>query len=45
MKEYQPLKISGLKGEKVKQIECGDYHSGFLTESGSVFMTGDNTKA
>ena len=28
---------------KFKQVECGDYHTGFLTESGVLYVTGDNS--
>lgn len=25
------------------QVECGDYHTGFITESGVLYITGDNS--
>ena len=52
MKEYKPLKVQVLddKGKtynltpKFKQISCGTFHTGFLTESGVIYVTGDNSQ-
>jgi len=37
-----PTKVIGLNGNKVKMISCGCYHSMALTESGCVYIWGDN---
>ncbi len=52
MKEYKPLKVQLLEEKKTynlstpkfKQIACGTDHTGFLTEAGVIFVTGDNTR-
>jgi alpha-tubulin suppressor-like RCC1 family protein len=49
-KEYKPLKVEfkDEKGKpytltpKFKQVTCGYFHTGFLTESGVIYVTGDN---
>ena len=41
LKEYRPLKI--LIDEKVVKVNCGDMHTGLLTDQGNIFMTGDNS--
>jgi alpha-tubulin suppressor-like RCC1 family protein len=40
-KEYKPVKVT--IDEKIIQVSCGDVHSAFLTETGEVLMTGDNS--
>eukprot|EP01094_Clydonella_sp_ATCC50884_P028437 TRINITY_DN8529_c0_g1_i1.p1 TRINITY_DN8529_c0_g1~~TRINITY_DN8529_c0_g1_i1.p1 ORF type:complete len:632 (+),score=133.57 TRINITY_DN8529_c0_g1_i1:274-1896(+) len=37
---FTPSLVSALKGKKVIQVACGDYHTGALLEGGQVFMWG-----
>jgi alpha-tubulin suppressor-like RCC1 family protein len=50
IKEYKPLKVKLIdeKGKpylmtpKFKQVSCGHNYTGFLTESGVIYIAGDN---
>ncbi|TNV85686.1 hypothetical protein FGO68_gene2776 [Halteria grandinella] len=50
IKEYKPLKVKltdengkpHLLTPKFKQVTCGQWHTGMLTESGVIYVTGDN---
>jgi alpha-tubulin suppressor-like RCC1 family protein len=40
--QLTPIKVEGLRNQRVIMISCGFYHSMALTESGRVFSWGDN---
>ncbi|KAK1753099.1 regulator of chromosome condensation 1/beta-lactamase-inhibitor protein II [Echria macrotheca] len=40
---YQPHEVSALRGSKIKEIACGDFHSLALDGEGRVFGFGDNS--
>jgi alpha-tubulin suppressor-like RCC1 family protein len=52
LKEYKPLKVklsdengkTAMLSPKFKQVVCGAFHSGFLTENGVIYVTGDNSE-
>ena len=40
---FSPLLVSGLKGLKVHQVACGDYHTMAVIENGHVYSWGKGT--
>ena len=41
VKEYRPVKA--MVDERIVKVSCGDLHTGFLTDQGNAYVTGDNS--
>ena len=45
MNTFQKVDLSGLKGRKIKQMECGGYYSILLTEDDQLWGCGYNNRS
>ena len=41
VKEYRPVKA--MIDERIVKVSCGDLHTGFLTDQGNAYVSGDNS--